>query len=104
VASPMETLAVEAPDVAAAFDHLIDTLVGTDGLDARTKQLAYIAIKAAAGDAMAVALHVPMAAGLGASRAEVRDAILLTLTTSGFSGVAKCLLAALQAYDADGAA
>jgi alkylhydroperoxidase/carboxymuconolactone decarboxylase family protein YurZ len=104
VASVMETFAAEAPDVAAAFDRLIDALVRTDGLDARTKQIAYIAIKAAQGDAAAVALHVPMAKRLGASRAEVRDAILLTLTTSGLSGVARCLPAALQAYDADGSA
>jgi alkylhydroperoxidase/carboxymuconolactone decarboxylase family protein YurZ len=100
----MEIFQTEAPDVAAAFDRLIDTLVRTDGLDARTKQIAYIAIKAAQGDATAVALHVPMAKRFGASRAEVRDAILLTLTTSGLSGVMKCLPAALQAYDADGAA
>jgi alkylhydroperoxidase/carboxymuconolactone decarboxylase family protein YurZ len=95
----METCAAEAPDVAAAFDRLIDALVRTDGLDARTKQIAYIAIKAAAGDATAVALHVPMAKRLGASRAEVRDPILLTLTTSGLSGVTKCLPAAFQACD-----
>jgi len=105
VASPVEILQAEAPDVAAAFDRLIGTLVSTDGLDAKTKQIAYIAIKASQGDATAVALHVAMAKRLGASRAEVRDAILLTLTTSGLSGVTKCLPAALQAYDAvDGAA
>ena len=102
--NPMETFAAEAPNVAAAFDRMIHALVSTDGLDARTKQIAYIAIKAAQGDATAVALHAPMAKGLGASRAEVRDAILLTLTTSGLSGVAKCLPAALQAYDEDGSA
>ena len=100
----METFAAEAPDVAAAFNRLIETLITTDGLDARTKQIAYIAIKAAQGDATAVALHVPMAKRLGASRAEMRDAILLTLTTTGLSGVTKCLPAALQAYDADSAA
>jgi alkylhydroperoxidase/carboxymuconolactone decarboxylase family protein YurZ len=83
----METLQAEAPDVAS------------DGLDARTKQIAYIAIKAAQGDATAVALHVPLAKGLGASRAEVRDAVLLSLTTSGLTEVMKCLPAALQAYD-----
>lgn len=55
MATPMETFAAEAPDVAAAFDRLIDALVRTDGLDARTKQIAYIAIKAAQGDATAVA-------------------------------------------------
>jgi alkylhydroperoxidase/carboxymuconolactone decarboxylase family protein YurZ len=51
----METFAAEAPDVAAAFNRLIETLITTDGLDARTKQIAYIAIKAAQGDATAVA-------------------------------------------------
>jgi alkylhydroperoxidase/carboxymuconolactone decarboxylase family protein YurZ len=104
VSSPMETFAAEAPDVAAVFDRLIEALVSTDGLDARTKQIVYIAVKAAQGDATAVALHVPLAKRLGASRAEVRDAILLTLTTSGLSGVTKCLPAALQAYDSDSAA
>jgi len=105
VATPMETFQAEAPDVASAFDRLIVALVASDGLDARTKQIAYIAIKAAQGDATAVALHVPLAKGLGASRAEVRDAVLLSLTTSGLTGVMKCLPAALQAYDAvDGAA
>jgi alkylhydroperoxidase/carboxymuconolactone decarboxylase family protein YurZ len=40
-----------------------------------------------------------MAKTAGASREEVRDAILITLTVCGLRGVASCLPLALQVYD-----
>ena len=56
-------------------------------------------------DRTAVALHVPATHALGASRAEIRDAVLLSLATTGIAGFAACLPAALDAYDAyDGTA
>lgn len=99
--NPLSTFYAEAPKVAAAFDGLIDALRATTGLDAKTKQLVYIGIKAATGDLTAVHFHVPMARQLGATREEIKDTILLTLTVCGLSGVAGCLSAALKAYDAD---
>lgn len=97
--NPLELFREEAPDVAAAFDGLVQSLVASPGLDSKTKHLVYIGIKASMGDAVAVGFHAPMARRFGATREEVRDAILITLTTSGLQGVATCLQAALDAYD-----
>jgi alkylhydroperoxidase/carboxymuconolactone decarboxylase family protein YurZ len=43
---PMELFQKEAPEVAAAFNNLIMALVASKGLDQKTKQLIYIAMKA----------------------------------------------------------
>lgn len=99
--NPLDVFQREAPEVAASFDTLIKSLQQTNGLDAKTKQLVYIGIKAALGDTTAVYYHVPMAKKLGASRAEVRDAILITLTVCGLKGVASCLPVAMEVYDKD---
>lgn len=95
----LDTFRTEVPEVAQAFDSLIDSLINTDGLDAKTKQLLYIGLKASAGDATAVVFHAQMAKSLGATRKEVRDAIVLTLSVCGLVGVATCLQPALEAYD-----
>ena len=82
----MELFSDEAPEVAAAFNNLIMAVVRRPALDAKTKQLIYIAMKAAMGDDTAVKAHIPMAKAAGATREEVIDAILMTVTVSG-SGV-----------------
>jgi alkylhydroperoxidase/carboxymuconolactone decarboxylase family protein YurZ len=97
--NPIETFYREAPEVSKAFDGLIDALKNTKGLDDKTKQLVYIGIKAALGDATAIFHHVPMAKKSGASREEIRDAILITLTVCGLKGVISCLTLALEVYD-----
>lgn len=89
----------EAPEVAKAFDGLIDALKNTNGLDAKTKQLVYIGIKAAMGDETAVFFHVQMAKKLGAARAEILDTILITLSVVGLKGVSSCLQTALEVFD-----
>jgi len=97
--NPMDVFQKESPEVAAAFEGLIQSLVQMEGLDGKTKQLIYIGMKAAQGDSTAVYYHVPMAKKLGATREEIRDTILLTLSTSGVKGVASCLPVALKVYD-----
>jgi len=95
----MELFQKEAPEVAAAFNMLIMSLVASKGLDPKTKQLIYIAMKAAMGDDMAVKAHIPMAKAAGATKEEVIDAILMTLTVSGIRGVVHCLPEAVKQYD-----
>ncbi len=97
--NPMEVFQTEAPEVAQAFNGLIEALKSTSGLDAKTKQLIYIGIKSAMGDTTAVYFHVPMAKKLGATREEIKDTILITLTVCGLKGVASCLPTALEVYD-----
>lgn len=97
--NPMDLFLKEAPEVAEAFNGLIRALVASKGLDQKTKQLIYIAMKAAMGDEMAVKAHVPMAKQAGATREEVIDAILMTLTVSGIRGIVNCLPAAVKQYE-----
>jgi alkylhydroperoxidase/carboxymuconolactone decarboxylase family protein YurZ len=97
--NPMELFQREAPEVAKAFDELIMSIVASKGLDPKTKQLVYIAMKAAMGDAQAVKAHLPMAKQAGATREEVVDAILMTLTVSGIRGVVTCLPDAVRFFD-----
>jgi alkylhydroperoxidase/carboxymuconolactone decarboxylase family protein YurZ len=97
--NPMEIFQNEAPEVAAAFNGLIRSIVASKGIDEKTKQLIYIAMKASMGDEMAVKAHVPMAKAAGATKAEVVDAILMTLTVSGIRGVVTCLPGAVQQFE-----
>jgi len=97
--NPMEVFQKEAPEVAAAFSGLIQSLVARDGLDQKTKQLIYIAMKASTGDIAAVKAHVPMAKAAGATKEEVVDAILLTLTVAGIRGVVSCLPEVVGQFD-----
>ncbi len=97
--NPLEVFQKEAPEVAVAFNGLIEALKNTAGLDAKTKQLVYIGIKASMGDTTAIYHHVPMAKKLGATRDEIRDTILITLSVCGLKGVASCLPTALEVYD-----
>lgn len=98
-ADPLAVFRQEAPEVAIAFGNLIQAVSEANGLDAKTRQLIYIGIKASQGDTAAVSAHVPMAKSEGATREEVRDAVLMSLTVSGIKGVVSCLVPALEAYD-----
>jgi alkylhydroperoxidase/carboxymuconolactone decarboxylase family protein YurZ len=89
--NPMEIFRKEAPEVADAFNGLIMSIVSSKGLDPKTKQLIYISMKASMGDNIAVMAHIPMAKQAGATREEVVDAILMTLTVSGIRGIVTCL-------------
>ena len=97
--NPMDVFQREAPEVAAAFNGLIRSIVASKGIDEKTKQLIYIAMKASAGDEMAVKAHVPMAIAAGATKEEVVDAILMTLTVSGIRGVVSCLPGAVKQFE-----
>lgn len=97
--NPFELFKEEAPEVFAAFNGLVQSLINTKGMDQKTKQLVYIALKAATGDTTAVKFHVPMAKQAGATRAEVVDSLLMTLNVTGLKGVTSCLGMALDMYD-----
>ena len=95
----LELLAEEAPSINKAFFDLADELKDNAGLDEKTFQLIYIGIKAAGGETGSVAAHAGYAKKAGATREEVRGAVLISLMTNGITGVASCLAAALDSYD-----
>ena len=98
--NPMEVFFEEAPTEAEAFNGLIRAVSDGKGLDARTRQLLYIGMRASQGDTGAVVAHARMAREAGASREELRDTILMTLMVCGIRGVVTCLGPALAAWEA----
>ncbi|RWX00318.1 carboxymuconolactone decarboxylase family protein [Flavobacterium cerinum] len=99
--NPYEAFQKESPEVFEGFNGLVESLMNTKALDQKTKQLIYLGIKVAQGDQTAVMFHVPMAKKLGATRDEIKETILLTLTVCGLKGVNTCLAQALDIYDND---
>jgi alkylhydroperoxidase/carboxymuconolactone decarboxylase family protein YurZ len=89
----------EAPEVAQAFNELIQSVSNMKSLEPKVKQFIYIAIRASQGETTAVTAHVPMAKQAGATRDELKEAIILTTTVCGVKGIASCLIPALEAYD-----
>lgn len=91
----------ETPTVFKAFFDMAGAIQADAGLDEKTFQLIYIAIKAAGGsDGLpSVIAHTAMAKKAGATREEIRGAVLVSLMTDGLTGVSSCLEAALEAYD-----
>lgn len=94
----IELFQKEAPEVAGAFNELIQSIHHIKVLDPKIKQLIYIAIKASQGETNAVLAHVPMAKKCGATRDELKEAILITTTVCGFKGIS-VLGEALDCYD-----
>jgi len=97
--NPLEIFKEEAPEVQKAYAGVINTLIVSNGLDAKTKQLVYIGMKVVSDDKNAVLYHVPMAKSAGATREEIKDTILLSLTVNGLKGISNYLPQALKLYD-----
>ena len=95
----LEVLKEEAPGINGAFFGMAETIEKESGLDAKTFQLVYIALKASVAETGAVFAHAGYAKKAGATREEVRGAVLVTLMTNGVHGISACLNAALEGYD-----
>lgn len=93
-----DVLKDEAPQVSRAFIDLIQAAFYNCSLDEKTRQLVFIGIRASHGDFKAVAAHVPAAKKAGATRDEVRDAVLMSIFMYGSTGIS-CLVPALEAYE-----
>jgi len=90
----------ESPETMKAFMDYAGALQNHGGLDAKTFQLVYIALQASRDEVGSVAAHTAFAKAAGATREEIIGAITTTLMFCGINGVASCLPAALEAYDA----
>jgi len=94
-----QILAEETPGINKAFFDMVEAIGKDSGLDEKTFQLVYIGISAHKGMVGSVAAHAGYAKKAGATRDEVRGAVLVSLMTTGLKGVSSCLAAALDAYD-----
>lgn len=95
----LQTFQKEAHEVQQAYAAVINSLIGLKNLDSKTKQLIYIAMKIVTDDEIAVLHHVPIAKVAGATREEIKETVLLSLTVIGLRGISKFLDSCLAAYD-----
>ncbi len=95
----MDLFARECPDLARALDNLVDAQRSGKYLDARTSQLINVAIQTATRNPRGAFFHAGMARRSGASREEVKGAVVMNLHLCGLAPVLDCLPAALEGYD-----
>ena len=89
----------EAPEFAQAWGGAIQALAQASALDAKTRELAYLAVLAALNRTSGIGYHVASLNALGATREEVISAILVGLPAAGHV-VTQALPAAIETYDA----
>ncbi len=97
--NPMEVFQREAPEVAAAFNGLIQVARGLERDRSEDQATHLHRDEGLDGRRQRGTAHVPMAKAAGATKAEVVDAILMTLTVSGVRGVVTCLPEAVRQFE-----
>ena len=88
----------ETPEVGKAYMDMIMKQSEASALDRKTHELAYISVLAAIRMTGGLNFHVKSAKELGASRDEVKSAVLVGLPVAGITLV-DALETALSAYD-----
>ena len=96
---PLESFQKEAPEIQKSYAQVIDSIIALKSLDKKTKQLIYIGMKVVTDDKNAVYYHVPIAKQAGASRDEIKETIILSLTVTGLKNIGNFLAYALEIYD-----
>lgn len=102
VSAAFQAFADQAPEFQQPWMGMVQQLARASTLDAKTEELAYLAVLAAAGMESGLPFHVSSAVAAGASRAEVISALLVGLPAVG-QRVISSLPAALATLDSLGA-
>jgi alkylhydroperoxidase/carboxymuconolactone decarboxylase family protein YurZ len=98
VSNSFQIFLKEAPEHSKAWMEAVQKLEAAGSLDAKTEEIAYIAVLAAVGLESGIPFHVKRAKESGATREDIKSAVLLGLPAVG-NQVIKSLPAALNAYD-----
>ncbi len=98
ISNAFKTFMTEAPDHAKAWGGMIQSLGQASALDAKTGELAYIAVLAALNRTSGIPFHVLSAKEKGATREEIISAVLVGLPAAGHI-VTQSLPVAIEAFD-----
>jgi len=98
VSNSFQVFLNEAPEHSKAWMEAVRKLDIASNLDKKTEEIAYIAVLAAVGLESGIPFHVKSAKEFGATRDDVKSAILLGLPAVG-NKVVKTLPIALDAFD-----
>lgn len=88
----------EASEQSKAWLEMVSKLEKNSALDPKTREIAYIAVLAAVGLISGIPFHVQQAKQLGATRNEIKSAVLLSLPAVGNQTIA-ALPVALAAFE-----
>lgn len=100
VSNAFQTFMKEAPEHQKAWLEMVQKIDAASRLDAKTEELAYIAVLASARLEGGLPFHVKHAKSLGATREEIISAILVGLPAVG-NIVIQALPIALHAFDGE---
>jgi len=100
VSNAFQTFMQEAPEYQRVWLDTVQKLALASKLDAKTGELAYIAVLAALRLEGGLPFHVKHAKALGASREEIISAVLVGLPATG-NVVIQVLPVALSAFDSE---
>lgn len=98
MAKGFELFMNEEPELGKAYGGLVMQVAKSSVLDQKTQELAYVSVLSALGMAGGLGFHVASLKKLGATRDEVRSAVLVGLPAVGMTAI-ESLEAALAAYD-----
>lgn len=98
VSNSFQIFLEETPEHAKAWLEGVQKLDNASSLDEKTGEIAYLAVMAAVGLESGIPFHVKRAKELGATRDEIKSAILLGLPAVG-NKVIRSLPIALDAFD-----
>lgn len=97
--NPYDIFRKEFSEIAGRYDSLVDAQRSFNCLDPKTKQLIVVAIHTATRNPRGVKFHAAMAKQEGASREEVKGAVVMSLHLVGLAAVLDALPAALEGYE-----
>lgn len=98
VTNSFNVFMTESPDTAKAYMDMVMKQAQASALDRKTHELAYISVLSVIRMTSGLNFHVKSAKDLGATRDEVKSAVLVGLPVAGITLV-DALEAALNAYD-----
>jgi alkylhydroperoxidase/carboxymuconolactone decarboxylase family protein YurZ len=98
VSDSFKVFMTEAPEYSEIWMRTVMDLDSVSSLDKKTEEIAYISVMAAVGLESGIPFHVKSAKSHGATRDEIKSAVLLGLPAVG-NKVIKALPIALNAYD-----
>lgn len=98
VTNSFNVFMAESPDIGKAYMNMVMKQAQMSALDRKTHELAYISVLSAIRMTGGLNFHVKSAKDSGATRDEVKSAVLVGLPVAGITLV-DSLEAALNAYD-----
>lgn len=99
VSNNFQAFMMESGSVGADFMQMVTKMSKASALDKKTAELAYIAVLSAIRMSSGLPFHVKSAKSLGATREEIKSAILVGMPAVGLI-VTESFAIALQSYDA----